>query len=227
METDTITSYHTDKSYTIKHDLTCTTEGVIYLLNDRVCRRSYVGSTITDMRTRAANYRNHIRTQHKGCEIATHFAEHEDLHPLPVKGGTTTKSEYLDLFNNQLSNQIEFVLIDKVTFPANSTSAEKRIIIEKSEGYWQTQMRTMQKYGGLNIRDERKIKNNKDAKSKAPQISQTSNSTKLVTPPQNNKPPNTRNPNLNPQPIAEDPDQPPLRRSNRIKKQPPSCHLCD
>ncbi len=222
METNTFTSFHTDKVYTIKQELTCTTEGVIYLLHDKMCQRSYVGSTITDMRTRAANYRSHIQTQHKGCEIATHFAEYKDNHPLPKKGETTTtKSEYLGLYNNHLSNHIEFVLIDRVIFPANASSTEKRSLMEKSEGYWQTQLRTMKKYGGLNIKDERKIRNTKNAKNKGPQNSLTTTSTKLVTPPPNNKPPTNKDTSLKPQP-APDCNQGSPQKPTRTKLSTPA-----
>ena len=207
----------------------CTTEGVIYLLNDLICRKSYVGSTIGNMRTRAANYRNHIKTQHKGCEIATHFSQLPDAHSLPalIAQGSSmiTKKEQQELFNNNLSEQIEFILIDRVVFPDNSTSTEKRSLIEKSEGYWQTQLRTMKKYGGLNVRDERKLKNNKEAKNcktvppQDPKSNQNS-----VDPTQKTKPPNSKAPVLNPQPKAAEPESIPLRRSNRVKKKTPCMH---
>ena len=232
VETSTFSGFHTDKKYGIKEELMCTTEGVIYLLNDLICRKSYVGSTIGNMRTRAANYRNHIKTQHKGCEIATHFSQLPDAHSLPAltaQGSSMiTKKEQQELFNNNLSEQIEFILIDRVAFPDNSTSTEKRSLIEKSEGYWQTQLRTMKKYGGLNVRDERKLKNNKDAKNcktvppQDPQSNQNS-----VDPTQKTKPPNSKAPVLNPQPKSAEPESIPIRRSNRVKKKPPACTICD
>ena len=136
-----------------------------------------------------------------------------------------TKKEQQELFNNNLSEQIEFILIDRVVFPDNSTSTEKRSLIEKSEGYWQTQLRTMKKYGGLNVRDERKLKNNKEAKNcktvppQDPKSNQNS-----VDPTQKTKPPNSKAPVLNPQPKAAEPESIPLRRSNRVKKKTPCMH---
>ena len=40
---------------------------------------------------------------------------------------------------------------------------EKRELIEIKEGYWQTQLRTLNRYGGLNKRDDRKNTNKRKA----------------------------------------------------------------
>ena len=45
------------------------------------------------------------------------------------------------------------------------TKAEKRAALEIAEGKWQTQLRTMTRYGGLNKKDNRKISNQKSATS--------------------------------------------------------------
>ena len=225
VETSTFSGFHTSKKYKIKQELTCTTEGVIYLLNDLVCKKSYVGSTITNMRTRTAKYRNHIRTQHNGCEIATHFAQLGDSHPLPTPSEKAKKSVFQEIYNSKLSEQIEFVVIDHVAFPTDATTAEKRALIAKSEGYWQTQLRTMSKYGGLNIRDERKICNNKDSANK--HITPEPNSAKKPTPAQKSKSLEIKIPGVKPKPNAAPSESPVLRRSNRVRKNPAGCHVRD
>ena len=143
-------------------------------------------TSITNMRTRATNYRNHIRTNHKGCEIATHFAEFPENHTIafPENCG---KSESLAHFNEHLAQQIQFTIIDKVNFPPNATTAAKKEIINKAEAYWQTQLRTMKHYGGLNVRDERKIKNSKIAKMKTSTVAESSDPVTIKS--KNSKPP--------------------------------------
>ena len=42
--------------------------------------------------------------------------------------------------------------------------AEKRKALERAEGRWQTELRTMARYGGLNKKDDRKITNRKASK---------------------------------------------------------------
>ena len=156
-ETKTFRSFHCDKTFTIKKSLSCESSGIIYLLNDKRCERSYVGRTLTAMKTRLANYRRHIQTAHKGCEIASHFAECSDKHPIPPVESNETRPEYLKRYNEWLGREIEFVIIDQVNFPSNVTESEKFDILQKSESYWQSQLRTMKRYGGLNVQDERKL----------------------------------------------------------------------
>ena len=79
VETDSFSSFQCSNSFPIKFDLTCTTEGIIYLINDKICNMSYIGSTIGTMRIRFNNYRNHIRIEHDGCEIAKHFSTHKSV----------------------------------------------------------------------------------------------------------------------------------------------------
>ena len=101
-----------------------------------------MGRTVTAFKTRCANYKRHIQTAHKGCEIATHFSKTPDQHEMPVMKEGGTRSAFLREYNEWLGGQIDFILIDQVTFPANATTAEKEALMVKSEGYWQTQLRT-------------------------------------------------------------------------------------
>lgn len=68
----------TFKSYecSTDHEINCTTNGVIYMIKDLACKRSSVGSTINDMRGRWANYKSHIKSGHKPCELAMHVQQH-------------------------------------------------------------------------------------------------------------------------------------------------------
>ena len=50
-----------------------------------------------------------------------------------------------------LYEQIEFILTDRVIFPTEASTAEKRALLAKSDGYWQTQLRSINKYGELKV----------------------------------------------------------------------------
>ena len=102
------------------------------------------------MRGRWANYKSHIRTGYKNCEIATHVTQHTSKHPLDK-----------DNYNKVLSEQFKIIIIDEVDFSECKTKKEKRAKIEILEGYWQTTLRTMMKYGGLNKFKDDRVNTNK------------------------------------------------------------------
>ena len=76
----TAQSFHTDYIVNIKGKIDCNVEGVCYLINDKVCRRSSVGSTINNFKTRWRNHKAHIKKGIRSCEIARHF--NSDFHQL-------------------------------------------------------------------------------------------------------------------------------------------------
>ena len=49
------------------------------------------------------------------------------------------------------------ILIEKVDFPDNMTTEDKESILIEREGYHQTQLKTLVRYGGLNVLDSRYI----------------------------------------------------------------------
>ena len=170
IQTKTVKSYHCNETYQIKHKLGCKNKGVIYLLNDNICKRSYVGSTTNSMSERLSTYKNHIKTRYKGCEIALHFKDEPSLHSSPTETTGPNLRNSLDKrvaqqnYTEFLKSQLSIVIIDSVELSDCTTRAEKRDKIARVEGYGRTQLRTMQRYGGLNKKDERKIANNKNAK---------------------------------------------------------------
>ena len=124
------------------------------------------------MRDRLSTYKNHIQTGNKGCEIALHFNENTSKHSLQQSSGSrpnlrskpsTVRSNF---HSSDLKSHINITLIDIVDLSDCQTRIEKRSKIERIEGHWQTELRTMQRYGGLNKKDERKIANNKTARYK-------------------------------------------------------------
>ena len=117
------------------------------MIKDLKCQRTYIGSTINEMRKRWSNYKAHIKTNYEKCEIACHVATHPNIHPLVSK------------IDDSIKDHFEVTLIDKLDLDIYTTKKEKRAAIEILEGKWQTNLRTLVRYGGLNKRDERKISN--------------------------------------------------------------------
>ena len=148
VETKSFKSYHSNKSYKIRLNLTCNTIGIIYLINDTVCHKSYVGSCITNCKTRFSNHKSHIKNKYLDCELAQHFAECEETHLLD----TSSKEAY----NNSLKGQIEIVIIDQIFFDKTDSKNVKMGKCKAKEGFWQTQLRTLKKFGGLNVKDDRR-----------------------------------------------------------------------
>ena len=141
-------SYHCRDTYQIRDHLTCETQGVIYMVNVLRCERSYVGYATTNMKKRWANTKSHIKTFRKSCEVCTHIIEcsnHSNI------DRTTNK-----LYDETLKDEVEIVLLEKVRFPSNSTLQMKEELCRKREGEWQTKLKTLVRYGGLNKIDNRR-----------------------------------------------------------------------
>ena len=163
VETNSFKSYHCTEMHHIKHELSCRTEGIIYLLNDKICKRSYIGSTIGNMRSRFSNYKNHIKIAYNGCEIAQHFASNPTIHTTTTKN-SASKKDQTEYYNQLLQQQLEIIIIDKIEYSGTKlTTKEKRIEIENKEGFWQTQLHTLKRYGGLNCKDDRMNTNKRKA----------------------------------------------------------------
>ena len=62
-------------------------------------------------------------------------------------------------YNSTLSKHLKIILIDQVDFPPNTSTEVKEAALIQKEGYWQTHLKTLERYGGLNILDSRFIAN--------------------------------------------------------------------
>ena len=138
----TARSFHADYTVNIRGRLDCNTPGVCYLINDKVCRRSSVGSTINKFKIRWQNHKSHIRNNARSCEIAK--KNNSEFHEL-----TKDPLEILDL---ELSKQLEVIIFEKLDF-TNCTSQDDKIKVAKErETFWQHQLMTLECYGRLNKR---------------------------------------------------------------------------
>ncbi len=79
IETKTFTSYHTDQIFKIKHTLSCESTWFIYLINDIICKKSYVGSSFDTAKSRWGNHKSHVRLNRATCGVTKHF-KHDDRH---------------------------------------------------------------------------------------------------------------------------------------------------
>ena len=154
--TNKFSSYESPEVHKINENISCETSAVIYLIKDLKCKKSYVGSTMNSMRTRWGSYKSHIKTGYDGCELAQHFKENPEKHPI-------NPGPPQSIYDNCLKEQLEVILIEHVDVSSFKTKAEKRAALEIAEGKWQTELRTMTRYGGLNKKDNRKISNKKSA----------------------------------------------------------------
>ena len=143
-----ITSYHTEKRFNFKHYLNCEVRFVLYIINDTVCKRSYVGSTENTFRGRWANHKSHIRKVLATCEISKHFKDDNFNHNFDKKCK-------LDIFDDNLSKHLEVYIID--CMPVGTPTAK----LKEKEAYWQNQLKTYAEFGGLNKRDPRTEKSSK------------------------------------------------------------------
>ena len=138
----TARSFHAEYTVNIKGKLDCNTPGVCYLINDKICRRSSVGSTINKFKIRWRNHKSHIRINARSCEIAKHF--NSDFHEL-VK-------EPLEILDLELSKQLEVIIFEKLDFTNCTNQNDKIKVAKERETYWQQQLMTLECYGGLNKR---------------------------------------------------------------------------
>ena len=145
----TIESYHTDQQFKFKHILDCKSKFVIYKINDKICKRCYVGSTAIGVSERWRSHKSHIRNNIKSCELSTHFSE--------CNKHNFNKKTSLKDFDNELRKHLCITLIDTISFDADITNDDKRIqLLKNKEAFWQNQLKSLVTFGGFNKRDARK-----------------------------------------------------------------------
>ena len=87
-ETNLIQSTSTKQNFYIKHELTCTSKNVIYLLTCNKCKVQYVGETGQAARDRFNNHKSSINTN-RATPVSVHFNsiphEPSDLNFIPIE----------------------------------------------------------------------------------------------------------------------------------------------
>ena len=142
-------SYHTNSVFKINSNIDCNSENVIYIINNKTTKVSSVGCTSNCTRERFRNHKSHIKKMIPSCEVSTHIKDNWTLHALD----TSTFEKY----DKSLSTHLEVILIEKVEISADiqHCAKERLKVCKRREWYWQNQLKTLRKYGGLNIREEK------------------------------------------------------------------------
>ena len=141
-------SYHCNKTFPICHEIDCETENVIYMINDIICKRSYVGCTTTSTRLRFSNHKSHLKKLRRTCELSGHFSMNQFIHKLDRQPKTNKE------FDLDLQKHLEIIIIEEVDVKDVKNNIERFKICQEREGYWQHELRTLAIHGGLNKRDE-------------------------------------------------------------------------
>ena len=98
------------------------------------------------MKERFSNDKAHIKVNKHTCAIVNHYLDIN--HNLVY----TPDSKY----NETFSECIKVKLIEKVDLGENDNQEECERKCELREAYWQTQLKTFERYGGLNKRHSQK-----------------------------------------------------------------------
>lgn len=145
-----IWSYHTEQKFNFKYNITCETPNIIYKIDDVMCKKTYVGSTVTGISKRWSNHKSHIRNGVSSCELTSHFcSESNNVHAL-------SKKMTLSKFDDELKKQLRVTLIDVVETEFGDDTDIRIRKCKLREAYWQNQLKTFSCFGGLNKRDARK-----------------------------------------------------------------------
>ena len=146
-ETKTYKSYHSNQVFRIQNRLTCDSKYVVYLIDCDLHKKSYIGYTTTNMKTRFSNNKSHIKSNKCTCEIITHLIK--ENHNLDI-------SDFRK-YDESLSKSVSVTIIEKVKGVLDTDSIEiKEAKCERREAYWQRQLKTFKNYGGLNKRGGKK-----------------------------------------------------------------------
>ena len=102
---------------------------------------------------RWTTHKSHIKTNSKTCGVASHFNDRDANHKW--------QPESLD---ETLVGEINVTIIDCVIPEVWDTPDSLFHKLRNKEKYWQNQLRTLEEFGGLNTRDEMKIRQKRTSK---------------------------------------------------------------
>ena len=136
-------SYHSEQVFPITKKLSCQSVNLIYLMECNTCKQSYVGYTTSNLPKRFSNHKSHIKKGIKSCKLVNHFIDVD--HSLDF---STTES-----FNRTLSAHLSVIIVDSVELCSNTSKVERERVMEAREGFYQTQLKTLERYGGMNTLD--------------------------------------------------------------------------
>ena len=105
-------------------------------------RKLYIYTT-SNLPKRFSNHKSHIKKGIRSCKLVNHFLDVD--HSLDL---STTES-----FNRTLSAHLSVIVVDSVDLCSNTSKVERERAMEAREGFYQTQLKTLERYGGMNTLD--------------------------------------------------------------------------
>ena len=153
VESNSFSSPHVEDTFYHTNLLDCQMSYVVYLIRDKICNRAYVGRTENNLSTRWAGHKSHIKTGFGSCKVAAHLNESATEHQWDK-----------DNIDVSLPPEIEIVIIDRVIPEVWDTPNTLFLKLSKKEIYWQDRLRTMDDFGGLNDREERRMTQKRHSK---------------------------------------------------------------
>ena len=111
------------------------------------CKQSYVGYTTSNLPKRLSNHKSHIKKNIRSCKLVTHFLDID--HSLDF---STIKS-----YNTSLSSHLKVILIDSLDFEDDMSKIDREKAMAAREGFYQTQLKTLERFGGMNTLDSNHI----------------------------------------------------------------------
>ena len=140
-------SYHSRQIFSITKNLNCQSKNLIYLMECNTCKLSYVGYTTSNLPKRLSNHKSHIKRGIKSCKLVNHFLDID--HSLDF---STMAS-----FNSTLSSHLSVIIVDALEFDSSVNQVDRQRAMEAREGFYQTQLKTLERYGGMNTLDSNHI----------------------------------------------------------------------
>ena len=111
------------------------------------CKQSYVGYTTTNLPKRFSNHKSHIKKGFRSCKLVNHFLDIN--HSLDFST--------VSYFNTTLSAHLTVKLVDSLEFDDSISKLDREKALESRKGYYQTQLKTLERYGGMNTLDSNHI----------------------------------------------------------------------
>ena len=110
-------------------------------------KQSYVGYTTTNLPKRFSNHKSHIKKGIRSCKLVNHIL---DIHH--ALDFSTAAS-----FNSSLSAHLSVIIVDALEFEPEINKVDREKAMEAREGFYQTQLKTLERYGGMNTLDSNHI----------------------------------------------------------------------
>ena len=105
--------------------------------------QSYVGYTTSNLPKRFSNHKSHIKKGIRSCKLVNNF--------LDIDHGLDFST--IASYNSSLSKHLSVIIVDALVFEPNVSKSDKEKAMEAREGFYQTHLKTLEQFGGMNTLD--------------------------------------------------------------------------